>query len=99
MGFRIHDLVYLTDAKIVPESSLDVMRGAEVLVINGLRERPHPVHLSIPEALDIITEVRPARAYLTHLSHEVGHAAWSERLPSGVELAYDGLTVELGDGH
>ena len=97
MGFRIYDLVYLTDAKVVPDSSIDVMRGAEVLVINGLRERPHPVHLSIPEALEIVAEVRPERAYLTHLSHDVGHAEWSARLPSGVELAYDGLTVELDD--
>ena len=84
--------------KVVPDSSIDVMRGAEVLVINGLRERPHPVHLSIPEALEIVAEVRPERAYLTHLSHDVGHAEWSARLPSGVELAYDGLTVELDDG-
>lgn len=98
MGFRIYDLVYLTDAKVVPDSSIDVMRGAEVLVINGLRDRPHPVHLSIPEALEIIAVVRPERAYLTHLSHDVSHAATSANLPDGVELAYDGLTVELGDG-
>lgn len=99
MGFRIYDLVYLTDAKVVPDSSIDIMRGADVLVINGLRERPHPVHLSIPEALEIIAEVRPRRAYLTHLSHDVGHAEWSAKLPDGVELAYDGLTVGLVNDH
>lgn len=99
MGFRIYDFVYLTDAKVVPDSSIDVMRGAEVLVINALRERAHPVHLSIPEALEIIAEVRPKRAYMTHLSHDVSHAEWSKRLPAGVELAFDGLTVGLSDGH
>jgi len=94
-GFRFGDLVYLTDAKVVPPAAIDAMRGAEVLVINALRDRPHPVHLSIPEALDIIAEVRPKRAYLTHLSHDVGHAELSARLPDNVQVAYDGLVVEV----
>jgi phosphoribosyl 1,2-cyclic phosphate phosphodiesterase len=97
-GFRFGRLVYLTDAKVVPDSAVDAMRGAEVLVINALRDRPHPVHLSIPEALAVITEVGPERAYITHLSHDVPHAATSETLPAGVELAYDGLVVEVSDG-
>jgi phosphoribosyl 1,2-cyclic phosphate phosphodiesterase len=94
-GFRIGPLVYLTDAKEVPEDAIEAMRGADVLVINGLRDEPHPVHISIPEALDIIREVRPRRAFLTHLSHDVSHAEMSARLPDGVELAYDGLSVRL----
>jgi phosphoribosyl 1,2-cyclic phosphate phosphodiesterase len=94
-GFRFDRLVYLTDAKVVPDAAIDAMRGAEVLVINALRDHPHPVHLSIPEALEIINEVRPRRAYLTHLSHDVGHAELSRRLPDNVHVAYDGLTVEL----
>lgn len=94
-GFRFGSLVYLTDAKIVPDAAIDAMRGAEVLVINGLRDRPHPVHLSIPESLEIIEEVRPRRAYLTHLSHDVGHAELSARLPDNVQVAYDGLVVEV----
>jgi len=98
MGFRIGKLVYLTDAKVIPDSSLDVMRGAEVVVINGLRQTPHPVHLSIPEALDVIAEIGPKRAYITHVSHDVPHAATNSQLPDGVELAYDGLTVTIDDG-
>ena len=94
-GFRFGDLVYLTDAKIVPDVALNAMRGADLLVINALREKPHPVHLSVSEALDIIAEVRPHRALLTHLSHEVDHAELSARLPSHVDLAYDGLTIKL----
>jgi phosphoribosyl 1,2-cyclic phosphate phosphodiesterase len=96
-GYRFGSLVYLTDAKDVPAEAVDAMRGAEVMVINGLRDQPHPVHISIPEALEIIAEARPRRAYLTHMSHDVSHAEMSARLPRGVELAYDGLTVEVDD--
>lgn len=95
-GFRFGDLVYLTDAKVIPPESLDVMRGADVLVINALRERSHPVHLSVAEALDVIAEVRPRRAYLVHLSHELSHADATAMLPAGVAVAYDGLTVGVG---
>lgn len=94
-GFRFGPLVYLTDAKIVPQAAIDAMRGADVLVINGLRDRPHPVHLSIPESLEIIAELRPRRAFLTHLSHDVGHAELSARLPDNVQVAYDGLIVDV----
>ncbi|HYI14870.1 MAG TPA: MBL fold metallo-hydrolase [Thermomicrobiales bacterium] len=94
-GFRFGPLVYLTDAKVVPQAAVDAMRGAEVLVINALRDRPHPVHLSIPEALEIIKDVGPRRAYLTHLSHDVGHAELSARLPDNVQVAFDGLVVEV----
>jgi phosphoribosyl 1,2-cyclic phosphate phosphodiesterase len=97
-GFRIYDLVYVTDAKVVPQETIEAMRGADVLVINALRSTPHPVHLSIGEALEIIEQVQPRRAFLTHLSHEVSHGAISQYLPDNVSLAYDGLTVEL-PGH
>lgn len=95
-GFRFGDLVYLTDAKAIPDASLDAMRDADVLVINALRERPHPVHLSLAEALEVIAEVKPRRALLVHLSHELSHADATALLPPGVEVAYDGLSVECG---
>jgi phosphoribosyl 1,2-cyclic phosphate phosphodiesterase len=95
-GFRFADLVYLTDAKAIPDESLDVMRDADVLVINALRERPHPVHLSLAESLEVIAEVRPRRAFLVHLSHELSHVDATSLLPPGVQVAYDGLTVEVG---
>jgi phosphoribosyl 1,2-cyclic phosphate phosphodiesterase len=94
-GFRMNRLVYLTDAKEIPEESIEVMRDADVLVINALRDEPHPVHLSLAQALEVIREVAPKRAYLVHLSHELPHAATSRRLPDNVFLAYDGLTVEV----
>lgn len=95
-GFRFGELVYLTDAKSVPPAALEAMRDADVLVINALRDRPHPVHLSLGEALEVIAEVKPRRAYLVHLSHDLGHEETSRQLPKGVFVAYDGLTVEVG---
>ena len=93
IGFRIGDLAYVTDAKTIPDSSLDLLRDLDVLVLNALRERPHPTHLSLPEAVEIIRDLRPRRAYLVHLSHELSHAEASAMLPAGIEVAYDGLTV------
>jgi phosphoribosyl 1,2-cyclic phosphate phosphodiesterase len=95
-GFRFGDLVYLTDAKVIPLAAMDAMRGARVLVINALRRTPHPVHLSLGEALEVIAEICPERAYIVHISHELGsHADVSATLPVGVELAYDGQVVEI----
>jgi phosphoribosyl 1,2-cyclic phosphate phosphodiesterase len=93
LGYRFGDLAYVTDAKTVPESSIELLHGLDVLVLNGLRERPHPTHLSIPEAVEIIERVKPRSAYLVHLSHEISHAEASKLLPTNVKIASDGLTV------
>ncbi len=93
-GFRIGRLAYITDAKEIPPSSLDLIRGVDVLVVNALREQPHPTHLSLAEALSVIEDVAPRRAYLVHLSHELSHAVASASLPANVEVAYDGLTIQ-----
>ena len=92
-GFRFGPLVYVTDAKGISSESIDKMRDADVLVLNALRARPHPTHLSIGEALDVIAEVKPREAYIVHVSHEVLHSAFDDTLPANVHLAYDGLTV------
>ena len=97
-GFRFADLAYVTDAKEIPDSSLDLLRGLDVLVLNALRERSHPTHLSISEAVEVIEIVRPRRAYLVHLSHETSHAEAQRLLPAGIEVAWDGLTVSSGSG-
>jgi phosphoribosyl 1,2-cyclic phosphate phosphodiesterase len=97
-GFRLGGLAYVTDAKAIAPESLALMRGADTLVLNALRERPHPVHLSLGEALEIIEDVRPRQAFLVHLSHELSHAAASEQLPEHVRVAYDGLRVDVGSG-
>jgi phosphoribosyl 1,2-cyclic phosphate phosphodiesterase len=97
LGYRFGPLAYVTDAKIVPESSIELLEGVDTLVINALRERPHPTHLSIADALEIIWRVAPRCAYLVHLSHEISHAAASALLPPNVEVAYDGLTITVND--
>jgi phosphoribosyl 1,2-cyclic phosphate phosphodiesterase len=92
-GFRFGDLAYVTDAKKIPESSLALLRGLDVLVLNALRLTSHPTHLSVNEAIELVAELAPRRAFLTHLSHELGHAATNRLLPSGIEIAYDTLAI------
>ncbi len=98
LGFRIGDLAYVTDAKTIPDESIGLLRGVDVLVLNGLRQTPHPTHLSIPEAVAIADRIGPREAYLTHVSHETSHVDASASLPSGVHIAYDGLTVCAREG-
>ncbi len=95
LGYRIGPIAYITDAKTIPDESLALLHDLDILVLNGLRERAHPTHLSVPEAVAIIGELRPKRAFLTHLSHELSHAEGSRLLPPGVEIAYDGLSVPV----
>ena len=96
LGYRVGDLAYVTDAKTIPAESIELLRDLDVLVLNALREAPHPTHLSVDEALEVIAEVRPRATYLTHLSHELRHAPALARLPPGVALAHDGLVVRSG---
>lgn len=95
-GFRIEGLAYLTDFKLIEEEELKKLEGVEVLVVNALRPEPHDSHWNLEEALSIIDRIKPRRALLTHASHEMGlHAERQALLPEGVELAYDGLEIEL----
>ncbi len=95
-GYRFGDVAYLTDFKGIEASQVARLQGVKVLVINALRWGTHPTHFSVDEALEVIRQVAPERAYLTHMSHDIGlfDEAMS-RLPDGVELAYDGLVVEV----
>jgi phosphoribosyl 1,2-cyclic phosphate phosphodiesterase len=95
-GYRIGPLAYVTDAKDVPAAAVEMLRGAQVLVINALFRTEHPTHLSIPEALEVARQVGAKRTYLTHLTHENFHADLeSELLPKGITPAFDGLTVRM----
>lgn len=94
-GFRIDDVAYCTDVNRLPDRSWPLLEGLKVLVLDALRPTPHPGHFSLPQALEVIAQLRPARAYLTHMSHELEHEATNRRLPPGVELAYDGLKFEF----
>ncbi len=92
-GYRFGNLAYLTDVKSVPPPTRRALEGVEVFVINALFEKQHPTHLSIGEAVALAAEVGADRTFLTHLTHDFDHAELESRLPKGVELAYDGLSV------
>lgn len=94
-GYRFGDLAYVTDAKTVPPEARSRLRGVKILVMSALWWRPHPTHQSIPEAIEVAREVGAEVTYLTHLSHETPHRELLERLPAGIEPAYDGLTLEV----
>ena len=97
-GYRIGPLAYLTDFKTLAPAEMAKLHGVDTLVINALRHKPHPSHLNVGEALDIIAQVRPRAAWLTHMSHEVGlHADFDASLPDGVHAAYDNMTVEVSE--
>lgn len=96
-GWRIGGLAYLTDANAIPDSSMARLGGLDLLVIDGLRQRPHPTHFSIDEAVEVARELRPAYTLLTHMNHNVEYTRDGADLPDDVGLAYDGLVVELPD--
>lgn len=96
LGYRIGPLAYITDANHISPEEILKLNGVNVLVINALRKTKHFSHFCLSEALEVIGQVRPERAYITHISHEMGlHEAVQCELPQGVFLAYDNLTVEI----
>jgi phosphoribosyl 1,2-cyclic phosphate phosphodiesterase len=94
-GFRIGDVAYCTDVNAIPAPSWPLLEGLQVLVLDALRFKPHPGHLSVSEALEVIRRLKPSRAYFTHMSHDLDHEETNRRLPPGVELAYDGLKFDF----
>jgi phosphoribosyl 1,2-cyclic phosphate phosphodiesterase len=95
LGFRIGDFAYITDAKSINERETEKLKGVHTLVINALRRETHNSHFTLSEALEFIAWVKPKRAYLTHLSHQMGtHAATETELPNHVNVAFDGLQIE-----
>jgi phosphoribosyl 1,2-cyclic phosphate phosphodiesterase len=95
LGFRFGEFAYLTDCSAIPDESWPLVAGVDTLVIDALRDAKHSTHFTVAEALEAIARIAPRRAYLTHMAHQLGHAATSARLPAGVELAYDGLVIEV----
>jgi len=100
LGYRIGNFAYLTDCSAVPTESMRRLGGLELLVVDALRPRPHPTHLSLGEALDLARELNPARLLLTHICHDLPHAEYEAQclaagLPFPAAPAFDGLEVEL----
>jgi phosphoribosyl 1,2-cyclic phosphate phosphodiesterase len=95
LGFRFGDFAYVTDALIVPEESRRLLRGLDTLVINALREEPHPTHQTLADAVHVVEDVRPRRAFVTHVGHWLSAQDIDERTPPGTSSAHDGMVFEL----
>jgi phosphoribosyl 1,2-cyclic phosphate phosphodiesterase len=95
LGLRIGKFAYLTDCSHIPDESWALLEGLDLLVLDALREKPHPTHFSLSEAVDVSARIGPRRTCFTHMCHNLRHADTCAKLPPGVELAYDGLVVEL----
>jgi phosphoribosyl 1,2-cyclic phosphate phosphodiesterase len=95
LGLRIGDFAYCTDCSDIPEAQQARLQGLDTLIIDGLRPRPHPTHLTFAQALAVIDQLRPRRAFFTHLSHDMKHADIEATLPPHVRVGYDGLRFEV----
>jgi len=95
-GFRFGDFAYLTDVKTIEQEEIEKLRGVKVLVVSALRQEPHHSHFCLGDALELIEDLKPERAYLTHISHVMGfHEEVQQTLPENVFLAYDNLKITI----
>ena len=95
-GFRIKNFVYLTDVSSISEKEKEKMKNTDLLILDALRRKPHISHLTLEQALELINELKPKRALLTHISHYMGkHDDLLKELPSNIDLSYDGQTIIL----
>ena len=95
LGFRIGDFSYITDANHIPEESLALLEGSEILVLNALQREPHISHFTLDQAIEQAKRIGAKKTYFTHISHRLGkHAAVEKELPEGIFLAYDGLKLD-----
>lgn len=92
-GFRFGGVAYLTDHSDIPEESLSLLENLDVLFLDTLRLKPHPTHTTLEQALRWVEQLKPRRAFLTHMGHDLGHAHTEAKLPPNVRLAYDGLEI------
>ena len=96
LGFRFGNFAYVTDANAITPEEQDKLRGLDVLVINALRKTTHVSHFTLAEALEVIADLQPKQAYITHISHQMGlHATVNKELPPNVSLAHDGLVLHF----
>jgi phosphoribosyl 1,2-cyclic phosphate phosphodiesterase len=95
LGFRIGRLAYCTDVNRIPESSFELLKGLDVLVLDALQHKPHTTHFSLKEAVEVAGRIGARQTYFTHIAHALAHEATNATLPGNVQLAYDSLRVEV----
>jgi phosphoribosyl 1,2-cyclic phosphate phosphodiesterase len=94
-GFRFGAAAYLTDHSDIPESSMDQLRGLDVLFLDALRYKPHPTHSTVDRSIKTVEKLAPRRAFFTHICHDLGHERAESLLPPHIRLAYDGLEIQV----
>ena len=95
-AFRVRDFTYITDANFISEEEKEKIKGSKTIVVNALRRELHVSHFTFQQAIDLMIELNPERAYFTHISHQLGkHEDVSKELPPFIKLAYDGLKIEI----
>ena len=95
LGYRFGPFAYLTDCSGIPDSSWPLLVGVRVLVLDALRDHPHPTHFTVAEAVEAAGRIGAGATWFTHICHDLPHEATCARLPAGIELAYDGLVIEI----
>ncbi|MFC1526184.1 MBL fold metallo-hydrolase [Candidatus Latescibacterota bacterium] len=95
LAYRTGGFAYVTDCSAIPPASMEALRGLDVLILDALRHRQHPTHFSLSQALKVAVELAPHRTYFTHIAHDLDHQTTNSHLPPGVELAYDGLALDV----
>jgi phosphoribosyl 1,2-cyclic phosphate phosphodiesterase len=96
-GFRVGDLTYITDTNFIPAEEMEKIKGSRILIINCLRREKHISHFNLEEALEVIHQINPEKAYLTHISHDFGkHADIQKELPENVFVGFDGGKIVIG---
>lgn len=95
LGFRFGRAAYVTDFSSIPDTTVPLLEGLDVLILDALRHKPHPTHSTVEQSLAWVDRLKPERAFFTHIAHELGHEATNATLPPQVRLAYDGLMLEL----
>ncbi len=95
-GFRVKNFSYITDANFIPDSTFDLLKGTDVLVLNALQIDPHISHFNLEQAIAMVERIKPKKAYFTHISHKLDlHAIIEKKLPQHISLAYDGLQIKI----
>ncbi len=93
LGYRIENMAYVTDCSSIPPASLQLLKGLDVLILGVIRHKPHPTHMNVAQALELVAELKPRQTFFTHISHLLDHDQADSSLPAGVNLAYDGLKI------
>jgi phosphoribosyl 1,2-cyclic phosphate phosphodiesterase len=94
-GYRFGNVAYITDVSTIPESSFALLEGLDILILSALRHKPHPSHATVDQAVRWANRIDARQTWFTHISHDLGHEETNSRLPEGIALAYDGLTLPV----